>query len=379
MIAYLKSLLEKDLEELKGEEQVSLLAKWLPSINASSHLTIARAKKFIKAFGLSEAAYRKALTALRARIELIENKLRTKDYTFDYGKQPSRAMFKYRQAFTRNDQERYLAFLDNVKKGEAKLHTDNLAPYELIEPYLRDYNPQFSYHQLDERLPGIDASKLDAHVLNVTWEALPDYGLNENVLPIIDTSGSMYMFSSPIPAAVALSLGLYMAEHNKGIFKNHFIQFSEKPELIEIKGSTFTERLRYITTFAAFANTDIEAVFDLILNTAIKNNVPQKELPSKLINVSDMEFDQATENRDMTNFENPKIKFSAHNYKLPEIIFWNDASRNRQQPVTMNEQGVALVSGVTPRIFAMVAGANFSPYTFMMEVLENERYACITA
>ncbi len=164
----------------------------------------------------------------------------------------------------------------------------------------------------------------------------------------------------------------------KGAYKNHFIEFSEQPRLIEIKGETFADRLRYVASFTKIANTNIEAVFDLVLNTAVKNHLSQKELPKKLI-ISDMEFDECVKNAKMTNFQNAKTKFEAAGLQLPQVVFWNVASRNRQQPVTQNEQGVALVSGCTPRLFSMIAGGNLSPYAFMMEVVNSKRYANIVA
>ena len=64
---------------------------------------------------------------------------------------------------------------------------------------------------------------------------------------------------------------------------------------------------------------------------------------------------------------------------MPRVVFWNVNSWNRQQPVTMNEQGVALVSGSSPRVFAMLKSGVLDPYSFMMEVLGGERYARIVA
>jgi hypothetical protein len=222
-------------------------------------------------------------------------------------------------------------------------------------------------------------SEQEKNVLNATWASLPDFGSEENAIAVIDTSGSMYWDAKPMPAAVALSLGLYFAEHNTGLYKNHFIEFSARPQLIEIKGDTFADRLRYVASFNEVANTNLEAVFDLILNSAVKNNVPASELPAKLIIISDMEFDRCVSNAGSTNFKNAKAKFEAHGYNLPDIVFWNVASRNRQQPVTKNEQGVALVSGCTPRLFEMVASGTMNPYAFMLEVIESERYAKIVA
>ena len=95
--------------------------------------------------------------------------------------------------------------------------------------------------------------------------------------------------------------------------------------------------------------------------------------------ISDMEFDTCTDDADKTNFEHAKGLFEARGYTLPKLVFWNVASRNRQQPVTMNEHGVALVSGASPRVFSMLASGTLSPYAFMMDTLGGERYAKISA
>ena len=373
MLELIKKQFNEDMAALGIGDGVSLLAKWLPSVNTSSSDAKKAARKIAGYLGLNMAEYRKALSALRARISIIENNLREKDYSFDYSRQPSKAMFKYKQAFIRNDRDRYMSFLAAVNTGKTVLNAENVYPYELVEPYL-DYNEWDRERNFMRKI-----SEEEQAVLNATWASMPDFGSKEDALAVVDTSGSMYGWGKPLPAAVALSLGLYFAEHNKGAYKNHFIEFSEHPRLIEIKGETFADRLRYVASFTRVANTNIEAVFDLILNAAIKNNVPQSQLPKKLIIISDMEFDACVRNADMTNFQNAKARYKAAGYKLPQVVFWNVASRNRQQPVTQNEQGVALVSGCTPRLFSMIAGGNLSPYAIMMEVINSKRYAGIVA
>ena len=373
MLDLVRRQFKADMEALSEGGSISLLGKWLPSVNASHKRTIRQAKKMAKALGMNEADYRKAVSRLRAHIHIIENNLRERDYSFDYEKQPSRALFKYKKAFERNDKERYEAFISRVLSGEARLHADNVTPYELVEPYLDDC------HFWEQKSFMKAISPEEKAVLNATWSSLPDFGSNENAIAIIDTSGSMYCDLKPTPAAVALSLGLYFAEHNKGYFKNHFIEFSSRPQLIEIKGDTFADRLRYVASFNDIADTNLEAVFNMILDAAVKNNVSQEELPSRLIIISDMEFNSCVDNASETNFKNAKKKYAKNGYKLPEIIFWNVASRNRQQPVTMNEQGVILISGATSRLFSMIAEGSFSPYSFMLEILGSERYAPIAA
>ena len=359
-LALLKQQFDADLAALSSDGDVSLLGKWLPSVNASNDETIRAAKQIANAFGLSDRDYRKTLTKLRAQIRILENNLRKRDYTFDYSKQPSKAMFKYRKAFLRNDAERYGAFMQRVSTGEVKLNTGALYPYEIIEK---------AYHCDDAERLSLDA----------TWRALADYTQDENALVVADGSGSMYWGGKPMPAAVAQSLAIYFAEHNRGAFRNHFITFSMNPRLVEIKGRDIVDKARYCETFNECANTNIQKVFELVLNAAVRNRVPQKDLPSTLYIISDMEFDSCAAGASLTNFEYAAKLFRQAGYRLPNVVFWNVSSRNQQQPVTTNEQGVALVSGCSPRIFSMVMEGSLDPFTFMLSVIDTERYAPIRA
>ncbi|MBQ6972308.1 MAG: DUF2828 family protein [Synergistaceae bacterium] len=358
-----EALIMEQLKKDKESDTPSLLAKWLPSVNASSKITRARACRLAGRLRMSLKDYRQTLSALRAKLHIIENNLRTGDYTFDYSKQPSRAMLKYRQAFIRNDYERYSSYLQDVAEGRAEIHTGTLAPYDIIMPI-------FTRGMMTES---------ERNALNTTWNAQEDFTNGENALVVVDGSGSMYGGNVISPIAVALSLGIYFAERNKGEFHGHFITFSRTPQLVEIKGADIFEKVNYCAGYNEAANTNIQAVFELILNTAVKHKVPQSELPSTLYIVSDMEFDYCTVNSGMTNFEYAKKIFADNGYTLPSVVFWNVDSRNEQQPVTMNEQGVALVSGTSPRIFSMLKAGDFSPMSFMLDVMNSPRYKDITA
>ena len=367
VILFIKEQLEKDLAALKTGESVSLLAKWLPSVNTSNKDSVKTAKKLAKALGFSDTEYRKVLVSLRAEIKLMENYLRDKDYSFSYEKQPSKALYKYRLAFLRNDRERYSAFLEKAEKNPSVMNTGTLTPYDVVAPII---------NKDKER---VAISKWDRRSMDITWKALPDYTGAENALAVVDGSASMYWYGEYIPAAVAQSLGIYFAEHNKGCFHNHFITFSENPRLIEVKGKDIVEKLRYCMSFNECANTDLQRTFDLILNTAIQNKAKQEEIPEKLYIISDMEFDGCVENAEITNFECAKKQFAKYGYRLPQIVFWNVNSINQQQPVTKNEQGVALVSGASPQIFSMLSEGILDPYSFMLETLSAKRYEGICA
>ncbi len=360
---YIKTQFDADMAAIDKGEPVSLLGKWLPSINAHNTDTVRYGKMIAKALGLSDAQYRRALSKLRAKISIIENNLRERDYSFDYSKQPAKAMIKYRKAFLRNDGERYRDFISKAERGEAALHAGNLMPYEIIRPIISN-----ACISEDER-----------RSLDVTWNSQDDFTGGANALVVVDGSASMYGGGNPKPAEVALSLGIYFAERNKGRFHNHFITFSRNPRLVDIKGKDVYDKVKYAASFNEVGNTNIQKVFELILNTAVKNKLLQSELPDTVYVISDMEFDSCAENADITNFAHAKKLFRQRGYKLPLLVFWNVANRNQQQPVTMNEKGVVLVSGASPRVFSMIGCGNLSPYVFMMDTLSAERYAKIQA
>lgn len=358
----IRDQLDKDWENLKNGESVSLLGKWMPSINVSDPVKRRLALKLADRLNMRPAEYRKMLSKLRAAIDLTENYLREMNYSLmDYEKQPSKAMLKYRKAFLRNDGENYQEYLRKVSSGQAKMNTGTLMPYELTLKVMKGR-------------PSAEERK----ALDVTWNALPDYCDGRNAIAVIDGSGSMHGGVNPRPIDVALSLGIYFAEHNTGPFHNHFITFSENPCLVEIKGADLMEKVWYCATYNEVANTNIERVFELILQTALSTHAAQRDMPETVYIISDMEFDSCTEDADLTNFEYAEQIFKANGYQLPQLVFWNVQSRHHQMPVSMNDQGVALVSGASASIFSMVMAGCLDPYSYMLKVLNAERYQGIT-
>lgn len=372
----IREQLAADLLGMENGQPVSLLAKWLPSVNTSSAGTCAAGKAVAKALGMTEKQYRHTLAALRRYTDIIENRLRERDYTFDYAKQASRAMFKYRKAFIRNDGARYQAYLGAVERGEAILHANALYPYDIIRACGGNDRTAWTAFRDISGLTAEERRSLDA-----AWKNLPVFGANgENALAVVDGSGSMYMTGcSPRPIDTALSLGIYFAEHNKGAFANHFITFSRTPRLVEIKGRDIAEKVQFCASFNEACNTNLEAVFDLILRTAVRNRIPQSEMPARLYIISDMEFDYCiTDGGNQTLFAAMRNNYAAYGYRLPEIVFWNVASRHQNIPVSRSETGAALVSGASPAIFDMVIGGEISPEIVMEQIIGSERYAKIS-
>ena len=356
-----------DVEKRKKGENISLLAKWLPSVNASSAKTKLYAKHIARSLHRSDKQDRTVLSELSAYLDVLERRLCAEDYSFRYEDQPANALFKYRKAFFRNDGVRYEQFLEAVREGRLKMNAACVYPYEIVEQCIAP-------KRLSER-----------QALDATWKSLPDYTDGRNAIAVVDGSGSMYANGGEAPGggtyspiSVAVSLGMYFAERNKGVFHNKFITFSERPRLVEIKGTDIYEKTHNCFAYNEIANTDLYEVFMLLLITAVKNNIPQEELPETVYIISDMEFDAGVK-RDQTVFEDAKEKYEDYGYRLPNVVYWNVDARRQQYPVAMNEKGVALVSGCSPTIFKTAMNRNVTPESFMLEILHSERYRKIVA
>ena len=356
--------LTQDVMNLDKGEEISLLGKWLPSENASSQETKRLAKIIRKNSGLTPKQYRKMLSELRAKIDIVERKMTQNQWSeIKYDKLPSKAGLQYRDAFYRHDKDRYTEFMMPKDGQSVKVNAGTLYPYEIVGKVPFDYWSE-SAMPIDD---------IERATLNNYWKNIPDYinGDSTDAIAVIDVSGSM----GGTPMEVAVSLGLYVAERNKGKFKNHFITFHSFPELVELdENDDFCSKVQKIKEADWGGSTDLEATFDLILNTAINYNLPQSEMPEILYIISDMMFDQIQGyNRDNeTVIENAKFKFEAAGYKIPHLVFWNVDARMDSVPM-IGKDGYTLVSGFSPSIFEMVM-TRTTPEEFMNSVIYSERY-----
>lgn len=329
----------------KGES-ISLLAKWLPSENTSSPDTKKRARKLIQSLGMKPSQYRKKLSSLRKHIDILEQRMsRNMWETIVYEKLPSQAHRKHVKAFNRNDSDRYEAYLESVKKGDASINTKTLFPYEVFDMVALG----------------------DVATANMMWKNLPDYTNGKNALVVADVSGSMM----GRPMSISVSLALYFAERNQGAFKDHFITFSSTPSIQSIVGNTLREKLIYIESADWGMSTNIDAVFDLLLTAGVAS----KEMPEIIYIISDMEFNLCT-NVELSNFERAEEKFKAHDMVLPHIVFWNVDSRDNHLPATKFDHHVTLISGASPSVFKYAVEGKSAEQS-MIEILESSRYAPI--
>ena len=345
----------------------SLLAKWLKSINTSSAESRRLANITREYFGMTHKQYRRTLSILRERINVLEKLMSAGEWDkIMFDKIPSRAGLIYRNAFARRDvlRERYEKFImDKNTKVNAKV----LYPYECVKSAL-DY---------------IDygcADKLERAAINKYWDNLRNYfdGAAFNGMALVDTSGSMTIKRNSIaPINISIALGLYCAEKCSGPYAGHFITFESNPHFIEVEGKDFVEKVENISNAPWGNSTNIEKAFDLMLDVAIRNNLSQKDIPENLIVITDMEFDHTGRNNRIFNTlcDSIKDRWKAVGYEMPHLVFWNCNARHDLIPMK-DDGNVTFVSGASPVIFEMIMSGK-KGIEVMKETLECERYSCI--
>lgn len=357
----------------------SLLGKWMPSENTSSSKTRKTALAVRKYLGMTPRQYRKTLSVLRARINVLERLMsegRWDEIEFD--KIPSKAGLKYKNAFARHDIERMKSeknvqsYEDFAKDTTKTVNAEVLNPVDIA-------NKIFG---------GKVRTETDRAMMDKYWQNLKDYyhGREENRIAICDVSGSMY--GQPLNAAVSMSA--YIAERGKGPFKDHFITFSGNPALVRFEGVDITDKFKRAASADWGMNTNVEAAFDLMLNVAIKNNVPASDMPTTLYIFSDMEFDGCMTcgsavadrwGRGGTRVHNPDTlfetiakKWQTYGYELPRVIFWNLDARQENIPALGGR--FSYVSGFSMTMVENILSGK-DGYALMMDKLNSPRYEVI--
>lgn len=358
----------KDIADMINNYPISLMSKWLKSAN--SHNVETRQKGIMTAnmLGLTERQYRKNLTEMRNYLKVVETRMSSDNWqAIDYEQVPSKANLIYNKAFMRHDGERRIAYLEALNSGKAKINSSVAYPYEILNKLIHGYSSE-------------------RDTFENMWKSLPNLLTNDysDTLVVCDTSDSMNWTTIPntqvTPMIVAYSISIYMAERNHGPFRNMVMSFSNKPKLIELpNNATLFQKYKIINSSAECSNTNIEAVFNLILNTAICNGYSQFELPSRLLIITDGEFDTMTRScgrhPDRTLFKEIEQRFIDNGYIMPKLVFWNVNNRTGTMPFHENDSfPCSLVSGFSVNTFKMVMSDKTNPWDTLVEQLLVKRY-----
>lgn len=383
MWSYLSQTLIEDLTNAVNSKPISLLAKWMPSINASSKKTKKLAVKCIDNLikDYDEKKYRKMLSYLRKYLKITERYMSEGEWdSIDYEQVPSLAMKNYRNAFLDHDDKRFKEYLQSVSKGEKKINASTLYPYNIVQEYIssdffgRFYDDIWGIRTFISK--DTDSSVVERNQsLELQWQNLPNYiDGNNNVLVMCDVSGSMFV-QNGLPVATSVGLGIYFAERNNGPFKNLIMTFSSNPSFICLnEKANLYEKIKEVFMKELGFSTNLKKGFDLILSTAIHNQISPEDMPKALVVISDMEIDKITNNPLEFDFiQSMEENFNNYGYSLPKLVLWNVESRHNT--VLTKNSNVILVSGHSPSVFqTFLNHLNYSAEEIMLNTLNNPRY-----
>lgn len=358
--SYVREQFARDLEAYKQGRSVSLLAKWLPSINTSSANTRRLGRTWMNIFGLNMKNYRKILSTLRAHLDVVERKITSDRFDeINYSHVPSLAMARYSNMFRWHDGDRFREYLANVASGAAKINTTGVTAPEII-------------HMSDN----------DWATAQVMWDNRKKYTFNRNVLPVCDVSGSMCTSIGKLTAMdVSVGLSLHMAAANVGVFHGKIIAFTDSSELIDVsRCNTLRDKCDMVRHHMGFS-TNIEAVLHNILDLAKESHCRQDEIPT-IVFLSDMEFDPEFTGQGQYNtaclgkalFEKWRAIYNREGYDFPKMVFWNIAGRSNSVPLKANDNGLILASGFNENIVKMIVSDCYDPWEALREMLNDSRY-----
>lgn len=348
---------------MKNKALQGIVAKWMPRKNSQYGKVVRymRSNGFINSY----SEYRHQIVGLT---NVVEQNMSAKEWDrINLEHVPSIAMKKYKKAFHRHNILK--PFVEKVVAGEAKLHAKRLFPYDIVKEIMNSGIARSAMNDTNRQL------------LNEQWEGLQqldDLPKDFRAIPIIDTSGSMTMPKN-IPMSVAVGIGLFMAENNPNeTFRNYFITFSDHPEFQKITGADIVEKVKNTMNAPWGMNTNLEAVFKMILRKAVDGRVPENEMPKIILLVSDMEFDQCTQNPNQNALEMIKSEYANAGYTMPTVVFWNVNGRLKNLPAQMHDKDVLLVSGASQNAINFVLKKGYEDVlSLVREVTNNERYSHI--
>lgn len=366
----------EDFGNMKHNKPISLMAKWLASVNASSKKTCMLGRKTARELRLSESMYRRALSKLRAYLKVVEKSMSAQEWaTIEYSAVPSYAMKNYSQAFVRHDRDRFSNYKESLEQkiadetiSQKDIKSATLFPYDLVRKYINadTYNFWFrrSYIGLYDT------------ITEAQWKALPDYLDEEaNVIVMADVSGSMYSPNYQ-PISASLGLALYFASRNKGIYHNKYMTFTDKPSFLTInENASLRDQLVRVWNAGVGYSTNLERAFMYILDTAIENNVKPEEMPKALVVVSDMEINPFFCGKGLDFLEEMTRRFRNAGYTMPKIVLYNVAARANTFHAKSSNPNVVFASGYGASTFAtVIKGITMSAYEAMETTLRNEWY-----
>ncbi|KAL9237188.1 hypothetical protein vseg_011770 [Gypsophila vaccaria] len=364
-------LLRKDVVSLrKGEanDEVSLAAKWCPSLDSSYDESLliceAIAKKvfprdeYVEYEGIEEVHYayrvrtrlrKEVLVPLRKALELPEVYMCAKRWRgMPYERVHSLAMHLGKKVFLKHDCNGFEEYLDEVRDGESTICAGALLPHEII--------------------CGVSQGGLKSdRVLELQWRRMvDDLAKQGSLINCIGVSDSFWN-------DVCVALLLLVSELTEEPWKGKVV--SGSVGVVEIEGEQLDSKVEFIQGSYDSSRIDLGEVFDRVLEVAVERNLTEEQMIRRLFVFTEMET--VGQFWDKDEYVEIQRKFLEKGYKkAPEIVYWNVKNSAGGIGVRCDQPGVGVVSGFSKNLLGLFCQelAEFTPEAVMDAAISSPDY-----
>lgn len=379
VVSLITAQMRDDIRAYRSGKAVSLMAKWLPSENASSEESTNQARFLARRLGMRHEEYRNTLTKLREEIGIIETMITNGDFgKIDYTRVPAQAHRIHSKLFMQKDTARYQAYLDSVTKGTKKIHTTGLQAHQVTMAAM---------------------TTATVRSADVMWQdMLNQFQTELDVLVALDTSASMERGSfygnrggvkNQSPQEIATSLAAFFSEVNTGAFHRWIINFQTNAKMFKVRGETLQDRIRNLKGMNSdHGATNIHKMYELLLSHARSVNASEEDMPDVIMILSDMQFSGGSvygwNGTPETVLENMRRQYVKAGYQMPVVIYWNVNALPDSSPIKADDQGVLMVNGFSQDVLRHILRMSkddlrqFTPVGMMLSALTSEPYSAIT-
>lgn len=380
------------MKYIQNNIELTLVAKWMPrksknnrkyawlfnklADNMHKHYfkTVYKSKGKVdckllrRAINKSEMEYRKMLSFVNKHLNVVEI-LQTSNQTdeIDFAKVPSKARQQYHKSFLRKDGSKCKTNYTNYMLNQTYIHSTCYL-YEIVK------------NVIDEKLWDNKPCELNRQIAVKMWRTKKMVLNRMENIAVVDMSISM----GKIALYNAIALGIYIAEHNTGDFKNKLIVFGNRPRLVSFNNQMdICDKIQYIMRHKNNINSDLYSVFDRLLQTVAKNNLSKNELKSTSITIlSDMQIEPNSSLKHYCLYSNIYTMFKHYDIEKPQIIFWNLKQTNGFPMFNFhNYNEIIMFSGYSEKVLEYFKGSNKetkkvkdSNHFLLFNILSNKKY-----
>ncbi|MPL93831.1 hypothetical protein SDC9_39978 [bioreactor metagenome] len=313
----------------------STLGKWLKSENTSSKESRSFGNKTRRLLGYSPKEYRRLLSSLRRKIDIVETNISRREYSkINYENLTELNIKKYKKAFLKNDKADYEKFkLENPKKTFIFKSLENII--SIIRETLNN--------------PGINSIE-DMYLKNLEYlidKNIKDLNTFEDTLIINGIEGELIQNKNRYFDILISTILLYN-KLNLNSFKNYYMSFKNNPKFNKLTSTDYIGSIKSMSKNNINYNMDLNSALDLLLFTSIKKNLKPEAIPKSIMFIYNKSEDMS-----FNNLKFISEKWINSGFEMPKIKLWNLKDLSSKFSISYKDN-VVIISGYNKYIWKYI-------------------------